>query len=145
MENLYLWIKAAHVISVIFWMAAMLYLPRLYVYHHQSIPGGEMEKALLGQERRLLKIIMTPAMIASLVFGLILTHYVIASGAIGLWFIVKILALLGLFAIHGIMSADRKKFERGERPRTEKTYRVLNEVPAIMAIIIVIMAVVKPF
>lgn len=145
MENLYLWIKAAHVISVIFWMAALLYLPRLFVYHHQSIPGGEMEQALIGQERRLTKIILTPAMISSFVFGLALLHYVISSGGQYGWLVVKLIALLGLFAIHGMMSADRKKFERGERPRTEKTFRILNEVPALLTIVIVIMAVVKPF
>lgn len=145
MENLYLWIKAAHVISVIFWMAALLYLPRLFVYHHQSIPGGEMEQALIGQERRLTKIILTPAMISSFVFGLALLHYVISAGGQYGWLVVKLIALLGLFAIHGMMSADRKKFERGERPRTEKTYRILNEVPALLTIVIVIMAVVKPF
>lgn len=139
------WIKALHVIAVIFWMAGMMYLPRLYVYHSQAIPDGEMEKALIGQERRLLKIIINPAMIIAFLFGLILIvlRHDQLAGISWLW--LKLIAVFILFYIHGILAADRKKFERGERPRSEKFYRMLNEVPALLIIIIVIMAIVEPF
>lgn len=139
------WIRALHVICVIFWMAGMMYLPRLFVYHWQSIPGGELETTLIGQERRLLKIIVNPAMILAFIFGLILVvlrHDQLAEIS---WLWVKLLAVFGMFYIHGILAADRKKFERGERPRSEKYYRVLNEVPAFLIVIIVIMAIVEPF
>ncbi|MEE9348235.1 MAG: protoporphyrinogen oxidase HemJ [Robiginitomaculum sp.] len=142
---LYLWIKALHIISVIFWMAGLMYLPRLYVYHSKAVPGGEQEMALLGQERRLLKIIMTPAMLSALVFGLILVWHAIHTGTYGHWLSLKLALVTALMAYHGIMSADRKKFAGGERPRSEKTYRILNEVPALIIIAVVILAVVKPF
>ena len=139
------WIKALHVIAVIFWMAGMMYLPRLYVYHSQATAGGEMEKALIGQEQRLLKIIINPAMIVAFVFGLLLViiRHDQLAGISWLW--VKLAAVFGLFYIHGILSVDRKKFARGERPRSEKFYHMLNEVPAVLIIIIVIMAIVEPF
>jgi len=139
------WIKALHVIAVIFWMAGMMYLPRLYVYHSQAEPGGEMEKALIGQEHRLLKIIINPAMIIAFLLGLVLLvpRHDQLAGFTWLW--VKLIALFFMFYIHGILAADRKKFARGERPRSEKFYRVLNEVPAVLIIIIVIMAIVEPF
>jgi len=139
------WIRALHIISVIFWMAGMMYLPRLYVYHSMAKPGGEMEKALIQQERRLLKIIINPAMIAAFVFGAIMV--VFRADQLGgfSWLWVKLIAVFGLFYVHGLLAADRKKFARGERPRSEKFYRLLNEIPAFLIIIIVIMAVVEPF
>jgi putative membrane protein len=143
--SLGLWIKALHVIAVIFWMAGMMYLPRLFVYHWQAKPGGELEETLIGQERRLLRIIINPAMILAFVFGLLLVvlrHDQLAGFS---WLWVKLAGVLGLFYIHGILAADRKNFERGERPRSEKYYRVLNEAPAFLIIIIVIMAIVEPF
>lgn len=139
------WIKALHVIAVIFWMAGMMYLPRLYVYHSQAIPDGEMEKALIGQEYRLLRIIINPAMILAFIFGLILIWLRFDQLKSFSWLWVKLAAVFALFYIHGLLSADRKKFARGERPRTEKFYRLLNEAPAVLIIIIVIMAVVEPF
>ena len=104
-----------------------------------------MEKALINQERRLLRIIINPAMILAFVFGLILIvlRHDQLFGFSWLW--VKLIALFAMFYIHGLLSADRKKFERGERPRSEKFYRILNEVPAFLIIIIVIMATVEPF
>lgn len=139
------WIKALHVIAVIFWMAGMMYLPRLYVYHSQATQNGEMEKALIGQERRLLKIIINPAMIIAFLMGLILVvlrHDQLANFS---WLWVKLGSVFVLFYVHGLLAADCKKFERGERPRSEKFYRMLNEVPALLIIIIVIMAIVEPF
>jgi len=96
MFDIYLWVKALHLIAVIFWMAGLLMLPRFFVYHSQAVKGGELEQQMLDAERRLLKII-------------------------------------------------RKQFEVGERPKSEKFFRMINEIPAIIAIIIVILAIVKPF
>ena len=144
LSGIYLWIKALHIVSAIFWMAGMLYLPRLFVYHHTAEPGGELEKALLIQERNLLKIIINPAMIAVWVLaGLMLwaNPALFTSG----WFHVKFLLVFILSGIHGFYAASQKKFAKGERPRTEKFWRLMNEAPALMVIAIVILAIVKPF
>lgn len=140
-----LWIKALHLIAAIFWMAGMMYLPRLFVYHSGAIPDGEMEKSLILQERRLLKIIINPAMMLTLVFGLLLILVRHADLFRVSWLWVKLAGIFILFGIHGILSADVKKFARGERPRSEKYYRMINEVPAFLIILIVIMAIVEPF
>lgn len=144
MSEYYDLFRALHIISVIFWMAALLYLPRLFIYHHGAEKGGELEQTLILQERRLLKIIMTPAMMASLLFGIALLTA--RSGIMGLaWMHPKFLLIFILFGVHGLLSADRRKFERGERPRSEKFYRILNEVPAILTIGIVLLAVLEPW
>lgn len=140
----YLTIKALHLAAVIFWMAGLLYLPRLFVYHHPASAGGELETALLTQERNLLKIILNPALIAVWVFAIVM---VIANPALfsAGWFHVKLVLVLALSGVHGFYAASAKKFARGERPRSEKFWRLMNEVPAIGAIVIVILAIVKPF
>lgn len=138
----YDWFRAAHIMFVIFWMAGMLYMPRLFVYHSNAVPGGELDETLKIQERRLLRIIINPAMMIALVTGLAL---IIIKWGSGGWLHVKLAAVFVLFAYHGLLSADRKKFERGERPRSEKFYRMSNEIPALLTILIVIMAVVEPF
>ena len=140
----YIWAKAIHIIAVVFWMAALLYLPRLYVYHSASIPGGELEAKMVEAERRLVKIIMTPAMLVALIMGCVLIGYNL-SGGLPLWLALKLVLVFGVLGYHGIMSADHKKFARGERPRSEKTYRILNEIPALITVAVVILAVVKPF
>lgn len=142
--SVYLTIKALHIAAVIFWMAGMLYLPRLFVYHHQAESGGELEGALQTQERNLLKIIMNPALIAVwlLAITMIVANPALLSAG---WFHVKLLLVLILSGLHGFYAATARKFLAGERPRTEKFWRMINEVPAIGAIIIVIFAVVKPF
>ncbi len=140
----YLVIKAIHISAVIFWMAGMLYLPRLFVYHHQAEAGGEMEKALQIQERNLLKIIMNPSLIVMWLMAI--TMLVVNTGLLSQgWVHAKLLLVLAISGIHGFYAATAKKFQAGERPRTEKFWRIMNEVPAIAAIIIVILAVVKPF
>lgn len=140
----YVWLKGLHIIAVIFWMAAMLYLPRLFVYHHQSEPGGELERALLIQEKNLLKIIANPALIAVWVLAITM---IVANPALfsAGWFHVKLLLVVVLSGIHGFYAASQKKFVRGERVRTGKFWRVMNEIPALMVIVIVLLAVVKPF
>ena len=137
------WITALHVISVIAWMAALLYLPRLFVYHAQVEAGSEVSETFKVMERRLLKAIGTPAMIASLVFGLILL------GQPGLfdqgWIHAKLLLLVGMFAMHGLYAKWRKDFEVDRNTRPHTFYRWMNEVPTVLMICIVILAVVKPF
>ena len=142
---MYEWIRALHLISVIFWMAGMLYLPRLYVYHSQAKLGGELDETLKTQERRLLQIIMNPAMIASLVFGLWLI-WIRRDGLFDQgWIHLKLLLVFLLFGYHGFLSKIRKQFEAGDRPKSEKYFRVINEIPPIFVIFIVILAVVEPF
>lgn len=140
----YLVVKALHIAAVIFWMAGMLYLPRLFVYHHDAAPGGELEAALLKQERNLLKIIVNPAMVAVWVLAILMLLANTALWTSG-WFHVKLLLVLALSGLHGVYASAQKKFARGERPRSGKFWRIMNEVPAIGVLVIVILAVVKPF
>ncbi len=140
----YPWIKALHIVAVIAWMAGMMYLPRLFIYHHQAERGGEAERFFVQMERRLLKGIINPAMIAVWALaGLMLYANPVLFGA-G-WFQVKLAMVLGVSAIHGWYARARKAFERGERPRTERFWRVINEIPFLMMLIAVLMAVAKPF
>lgn len=144
MADYYLWIRAFHLIAVISWMAAMLYLPRLYVYHADAAIGSDLDNTLQTMEKRLLRAIMTPAMVVSLVLGLVLVKIIGVEG-LGGWFHAKMALLLGMFALHGIFSAYRKKFERGENTKPANYFRVLNEVVTFLMVAIVILAVVKPF
>lgn len=140
----YLWLKAFHIIAVIFWMAGMLYLPRLFVYHHKAEAGGELEGSLLIQERNLLKIIVNPSMIAVWTLAglmLIANPSLFSAG----WFHIKLLLVLVLSGIHGFYAGAQKKFARGERPRTERFWRIMNEGPALMVVAIVLLAILKPF
>lgn len=145
MFDLYLWIKAIHVIAVIFWMAGLLMLPRLFVYHSKAIAGGELEAEMKEAQRRLLKIIMTPAMLTAFLFGLILIGYNIAALQSSAWLYIKLIFAFSLIFYHGFLIKINKAFQAGERPKSEIFFRRINEVPAIFAIIIVIMAVLKPF
>lgn len=140
----YLTVKALHIAAVIFWMAGMLYLPRLFVYHHQAIEGGELEAKLLIQQHNLLKIIINPAMGAVWLLAVVM---IVANQSLWTsgWFHVKLVLVLALSGVHGFYASSVKKFAAGERPRTEKFWRIMNEVPAIMTIIIVFLAIVKPF
>jgi len=137
-------IKATHIAAVIAWMAGMMYLPRLFVYHHQAEKGGEAERFFVQMERRLLKGIINPAMIAVWALaGLMLYANPALLGA-G-WFHVKLAAVLAISAIHGWYARARRAFERGERPRSEKFWRIVNEVPFLLMLVAVFMAVLKPF
>lgn len=144
-QGLYIWLKAFHLIAVIFWMAGLLYLPRLYVYHSKAVVGGELDEALKIQERNLLRIIMNPAMIVAFVLGLVLIALNPAMLSGQGWLHVKLLLVFGLMGYHGFLAGNRKKFERGERPRSEKFFRIINEIPAVVTIFVVILAVVEPF
>lgn len=139
-----MWYKAIHVISVISWMAAMFYMPRLFVYHTRAKIGSEMDKTFQQMEHKLLKIIMTPSMILTYFFG-ILIAYIYGFVALGVWFHIKMTAVLGLTIFHGLLAKWRKDFINGNNNHSEKFYRLINEVPPILMIIAVIMVIVKPF
>lgn len=138
-----LWVKSLHVISVIAWMAATLYLPRLFVYHCDAAPGSELDETLKVMERRLMKAIMTPAMIATWVFGLWLAFLYDVWGDV--WFWIKFAGVLGISAIHGMAAGWMRAFAEGNNTRSQRFFRIMNEVPAVLMVVIVIMVVVKPF
>jgi putative membrane protein len=139
----YPWIKALHLIAVIAWMAGMLYLPRLYVYHASVAPGSPESAMLKIMERRLLRAIINPAMIATWALGLIMAW----AGAWWLapWFLAKVALVLGLSALHGLLARWRKDFERDANRHSQKFYRVINEVPTLLMIAIVVLVIIKPF
>lgn len=142
--NTYLVLKALHIISFTAWMAGMFYLPRLYVYHTQAVPGGESDKMLQIMERKLLRLIINPAMVATFVFGIWLimtTPDLLKMG----WLHAKFTALFLMTAFHGFLAKARKDFANGRNTHSEKFYRMINEIPTILLIIIVGLAVIKPF
>ncbi|MFM1982032.1 MAG: hypothetical protein RJB22_751 [Pseudomonadota bacterium] len=141
--NAYLWVKAGHIIFVIFWMAGLFMLPRFFVYHQEAAPGSEEERRWIDREDRLLRIILKPALIIVWVFGLALA---LDTGAFAQgWFHLKFLAVLLLSGYHGWMVGYARKLRAGDRSLSGRTLRIVNEVPGIAAAIIVIMAIVKPF
>lgn len=137
------WVLTAHIISVICWMAAMLYLPRLFVYHFDFDVGSKASDTFKVMERRLLKGIMTPAMISTWIFGLWLM-YLTQAWNTG-WFVSKLFLVLLLSGFHGVCSKWVKDFAGDKRLRSTKFYRFMNEVPAVFMVLIVILVVVKPF
>lgn len=141
----YPWIKALHIISVMAWMAGMLYLPRLYVYHADAVPGSVQSETFKVMERRLLRAIINPAMIASFVFGILLAA---TPGLVDWsegWIWVKLAAVIGLSAAHGWFSRWRREFAEDRNRRPASFYRKVNEIPTVLLIVIVIMVAVKPF
>ncbi len=145
LTDLYPWTRALHIIAVIAWMAGMLYLPRLFVYHSGAAPGSESSEMLKIMERRLLRAIINPAMIAVfLLGGALLATPGVADWSMG-WLHLKLLLVLVMAGLHGAMSKWRKEFEADRNQRSAKFYRIVNEVPAVLVIAIVVLAVVKPF
>ncbi|MBP2311611.1 protoporphyrinogen oxidase HemJ [Azospirillum soli] len=142
---LYLWVKALHVISIIAWMAGLLYLPRLFVYHCEAAPGSETSEKFKVMERRLLRAIMNPAMIAAYVFGITMIAIDPSLFKQGGWLHAKLLFVLGLTAVHMMMARWRKDFEADRNRRPQRFFRVWNEVPTLLMIGIVIFVIVKPF
>jgi putative membrane protein len=139
-----LWIKAGHVISVIAWMAGMLYLPRLFVYHVEATPGTIQSETFKIMERRLMRAIINPAMIATLIFGLVLLlaqPELMRQG----WLHAKLALVLGLFALHGMMSGWLKAFAADRNRKSAKFFRIANEVPTALMVLIVILVIVRPF
>jgi putative membrane protein len=146
MEFLYpwmLWIKSLHVIAVISWMAGLLYLPRLFVYHCAAPAGTQQSETFKVMERRLLKAIMTPAMIVSWICGLIMLS--MPGMLSGGWIHVKLLLVLALSGSHGAMVGWTRAFAEDRNQKSSKFFRIANEVPTLLMIVIVIMVVVKPF
>ena len=141
--SLYLWLKAAHVIAVIAWMAGMLYLPRLFVYHSTAEPGSAQSETFKVMERRLLKAIINPAMIATWVLGLWLAWEggLFKAG----WLHGKLALVLALSALHGLFARWVKDFAADRNTRSQKFYRIVNELPTVLMVAIVILAIVKPF
>jgi putative membrane protein len=140
----YEWLRAFHIIAVISWMAGMLYLPRLFVYHADSEVGSEPSETFKVMERRLLKFIINPAMVVTVIFGLLMLYAVPALLQEG-WMHLKFTCIFLMFGAHGVLAKHRKLFERDERKKSAKYYRILNEVPTALMVIIVIAAVVQPF
>ena len=140
----YYWLKAGHLIFVIFWMAGLFMLPRFFVYHQEDgPPGSDADKVWIERERRLIKIILLPSIIVVWVLGLALA---IAIGAFTQgWFHAKLLLVLLLSGYHGWLSAYAKKLARGERPLEGRNLRMLNEVPGLAALLIIVVVVVRPF
>jgi putative membrane protein len=146
MDSLYNYLKAFHLIAAFAWMAGMFYLPRLFVYHAEAGPHSPQAETFKVMERRLLKIIMNPAMIVTVLLGLWL-----AFGAEGVdfksahWLHAKLLLVLAMLGLHGMLSRWRKDFEADRIPKSSKFFRTINEVPTLLLAGIVILAVVKPF
>ena len=145
---MYEWIKAFHIIAVIAWMAGMLYLPRLFVYHCAAEKGSIQSETFKVMERRLLRAIINPAMIATWILGLWLAwlgpdsrYGWFASG----WLEAKLVLVLVLSGVHGLMARWVKAFAADRNPHTQRFYRIINEIPTIMMIGIVLLAVLKPF
>ncbi len=140
----YPWIKALHVISVIAWMAGMLYLPRLFVYHADKAPGSEASEMLKVMERRLLRAIVNPAMIAAFVFGGLLLATPGAIDWSAWWIHAKLALVVILSGAHGCLARWRRDFEADRNNRPAKFYRIMNEVPTLLMIAIVVLVMVRP-
>jgi putative membrane protein len=139
----YLWVKAAHVTFVIFWMAGLFLLPRFYVYHHATTPGSAEDRAWIEREDRARTIILMPAMLVVWVLGLLLAVHLDAfqQG----WFIAKFVLVVALTGYQGWMTAYGKKLAQGMRPLENRTLRIMNEIPGIAAALIVVLVIVRPF
>ena len=140
----YLWLKALHVISVIFWMAGMAYLPRLFVYHAETEPGSEKSETFKVMERRLLRGIINPAMIATFIFGglMLWANPALLSEP---WLHTKLFLVAVMATLHGFFARWRKDFEADRNRRSARFYRIVNEGPPTLVIFIVILVIVKPF
>jgi putative membrane protein len=139
---IYAWLKAGHVIFVIFWMAGLFMLPRFFVYHQEAPAGSEEEARWVDRERKLLRIILNPSIVIVWLLGIALAtagHWWAAP-----WLHAKLFLVLLLSGYHGWMSAYAKKLARGERPLEGRTLRLLNEVPGILVALIVILVIVQP-
>lgn len=144
MFDFYLLTKALHLFAMVAWMAGILYLPRLYVYHCHAEPGSQTSETFKLMERRLLKAIMTPAMLATWLLGVMLLAQN-PGAAFSIWFPLKLLIVVGITGIHLFYAKCRKAFESDTNKRSQKFYRLMNEVPAVGLLIVLVLAVMKPF
>jgi protoporphyrinogen IX oxidase len=140
---LYDWLKVLHVVAVISWMVGLFYLPRLFVYHADAEPGGEPAETFVIMEKRLIKVIMNPAMMVSWVVGLWLAWS--GFGFAGIWLWIKIAAIIGLTVFHVFLSRAARRFAHGENRMTARQWRLANEIPTVLMILAVIMVIIKPF
>jgi protoporphyrinogen IX oxidase len=134
--------KALHVIAVISWMAGLLYLPRLFVYHSDLKDNSDSAKLFIIMEKRLLRFIMNPAMVITFITGFILFKYIGFSQG---WVHAKLLLVLFMAGFHGFLAKYRKNFENNQNNNSEKFYRIINEIPTILMILIVFLVIFKPF
>jgi len=142
--NYYLILKSIHVVAIISWMVGLLYLPRLFVYHVENI-NSESPEVFKLMEKRLMKIIMNPAMIITWITGLWMSSFLISSSNIPpMWLSVKFGCVLILSGYHGFLSKCRKDFEQNRNQKSSKFFRIINEIPTILLIIIVILVIFKP-
>ncbi|HEV2504747.1 MAG TPA: protoporphyrinogen oxidase HemJ [Mesorhizobium sp.] len=142
-EDFYPWAKAIHVVAVISWMAGMLYLPRLFVYHSETERGSQQSETFKVMERRLLRGIINPAMVISWAFGLWLAWK--GFGFQGGWLHAKLAAVVALSAVHGYLSSAVRKFAEDRNEKPARHWRIVNEIPTLLMIIIVVLVIVKPF
>jgi putative membrane protein len=140
---MYQWLLAFHIIAVIAWMAGMLYLPRLFVYHCEADVGSRQSETFKVMERRLLKAIINPAMILTWLLGLILVY--LGGWHTAHWFQAKFVLVLAMSGVHGVLSKYVREFAADKRRKSQNFFRILNEIPTVLLIVIVILAVVKPF
>lgn len=141
---MYEWVKVIHILAVISWMAGMLYLPRLFVYHVEAEPGSRQDETFKVMERRLMAAIMRPASVVALISGFTLI-WVMSFNWSDIWLVLKLVAVFGMFISHGKLESHLAEFARGERKHSSRYFRILNEVPTALMIVIVILVVVKPF
>jgi putative membrane protein len=137
------WFLAFHIIAVITWMAGLLYLPRLFVYHTQTKPGSEGSERFKVMERKLLKGIINPSMVAVWILGPLLAW--LTSAYLDLWLQIKFVLVVILSGMHGLMARYCKDFRNDRNTHSERFYRIFNEIPALLMVLIVILVVVKPF
>lgn len=144
MAEWFLWLKVVHIVSVVAWMAGLFYLPRLFVYHRDVLPGSEGSELFKVMERRLMVAIMRPAGLASLLSGVLLF---IAGGFefLQVWVLGKLATVFLLFVYHSTLEGYLRRFARDERVRDARFFQILNEVPTLLLIIIVVFIVIKPF
>jgi putative membrane protein len=143
--ELLVWIKALHVIAAFAWMAGLFYLPRLFVYHANTQPGSEMSELLKTMERRLLNAIMRPAMVAVWMLGLVAAYFGGWFSSFEWWFAIKFVAVLAMSGFHGRLERHRREFAQDLRLNDGRYFRIINEVPTVLLIVIVIMVIVRPF
>ena len=142
-ENFYLWAKALHVIAVISWMAGMLYLPRLFIYHTEAEKGSVQSETFKVMEQRLYRVIINPAMMVTWVFGLYLAWK--GFDFSGGWLHAKIAAVVAMSGVHGYFGSAVRKFAEDRNEKTARHWRLVNEIPTVLMIVIVVLVVVKPF
>ena len=143
---MYPWLKAGHIISVISWMAGIFYLPRLFVHHSEKVEvPSQTDRLFFMMESKLLKVIMTPAMLATWGFGLSLAVIPGVLDWSDIWPWVKLMSIIAMTWFHFWLAKRQRNFELGDNQLTGKTYRIMNEVPTVLLLVIVIMVVVRPF